>query len=317
MSKNNNKKIRFIPGFIANDFWRKVIALFFAILVWERVTAKLDVDQKFRGIPVTMTMPGYVLLENRPITVNLVLKGSQQQLNKLTPSDIKITVAVKKPKKDLNEIIIAQKDIIVPHGISVSAIEPNVIKVYLDEKMTKKVPVKLTYSGALLDGYELNPIHIIPQEVTVTGPKSIIDKPEYIKTYPIMLRKDFVEDFDCRTAIDTENKNIEVTPKEISARIEVYKKYDVRTFQNIKIKPFGYTPNGNKIKIMPLNATITVKGVKNAIEVMTRDAIRAFVDLSNIEKAGEYTLNLQCLIDNKDIKVKSIIPTTVNVIVAE
>jgi YbbR domain-containing protein len=315
MSKNTTSRLRILPGFIVNDFWRKIIALFFAILVWERVTAKLDESQKIRGIPVAISMPGYVLLDNKSVNVDIVLRGSQQQLNKITSNDIKVAVTVKKPKKGINKLNISEKDITLPHGVSIASIEPHTVDIILDEKMTKRVPVKLIYTGFLLDGYALNPIHIIPQEVTITGPKSLIDKPKYIKTKAIVLRKDFVEDFDCRVEVDTESKNISVTPKEVSARIEIYKEYDVRKFNNIKIKPFGYIPNITKIEIQPELAAITVSGLKNAIEIMTTDEIRPFIDISNIEKPGEYTLNVQCLLNNSAISVKEITPTTVNVIV--
>jgi YbbR domain-containing protein len=317
MSKNKKTKIRILPGFIVNDFWRKIIALFFAVLVWERVSARLDESQKIRGIPVVLSMPGYIPLDNKSVKVDIVLRGSQQQLNKITANDIKITLNVKKPKEGINKLIISQKDITVPHGVSIASIEPDEFEIILDEKMTKKVPVKLIYSGALLDGYALNPIHIIPQEVTITGPKSLIDKPEYIKSKPIVLKKDFVEDFDCRVRIDTENKNISVTPKEVSARIEIYKEYDVREFRNVKIKPFGYIPGIKKITIQPDVSTIIVSGLKNVIEVMTTDEIRPFIDISTIDKPGEYTLNVQCLLDNSALNVKEIFPTTVNVKVSE
>ncbi len=238
-------------------------------------------------------------------------------MNKITTNDIKITVTVKNPKEGLNKLIISKKNITVPNGVSISSIKPRDIDIYIDEKITKKVPVKLIYSGSLLEGYAINPLLIIPQEVTITGPKSIIKKMEYTKTDPIVLRKDFVEDFDCQTKIDTGNKNIEVNPKEISARIEVFKKFDIRKFKDIPIKPFGYIPHSNKIEIKPSNAVVTVKGLKNIIEVTTPEEIKVFIDLSNIEKPGEYTLNVKCLLDNKDLTVQEISPTTVNVLVTK
>lgn len=317
MSKNKKNKIQLIPGFISNDFWRKVIALFFAVLVWERVTAKLDVSQKMRSIPVSISMPGYVLLENRQVRVDVELKGSQQHLNRLTSRDIEINVTIDNPKKGLNKVIISKHNITVPKGISVASITPNDIDIYLDKKMMKKIPVKLIYSGSLLDGYAINPLLIIPQEVTVTGPESIVKAMKYIKTEPITLRKDFVEDFDCQSKLDLEERNISVNPKEISARIEVYQKFNIRKFQNVSIKPFGYLPDGSRFTIEPANAAVILKGLKNVVEVTTPDDFKVFVDLSNIDAPGEYTLNVQCLIDKKDLVVKKIIPSTVNVTVTK
>lgn len=317
MKKDKKNRITFIPGFIANDFWRKVIALFFAVLVWERVTAKLDVSQTMRSIPVTLSMPGYVLLENRQVRVDLELKGSQQHLNRITSKDIEINVNVDNPQKGLNKVIISKHNITVPKGISVESITPGDIEIYLDKKMMKKIPIKLIYSGSLLEGYAINPLLIIPQEVTVTGPESIVKTIKYIKTEPITLRKDFVEDFDCQAKLDLEERNISVNPKEISARIEVYQKFNTRRFQDVPIKPFGYMPDGTKFQIEPPNAAVVLKGLKNVIEVTTPDDFKVFVDLSNIDAPGEYTLNVQCLIDNKDLAVRKIIPATVNVTVTK
>ncbi len=317
MSKNKRNRIRIIPGIIANDFWRKIIALFFAILVWERVTARLDVPLKMHGIPVSISMPGYVLLENRQVKIDIGLNGSQQQFNKITTNDIKIAVTIQNPKEGLNKLTISQHNITVPKGVSISSINPKEIDIYIDEKITKKVPVKLIYSGSLLEGYAINPLLIIPQEVTITGPESIIGKMEYMKTDPIVLRKDFVEDFDCQSKIDTENKNIAVNPKEISARIEVFKEFEIRKFKNIPIKPLGYIQNSNKMQIKTNNALVIVEGLKNIIEVTTSDEIRVFIDLSNIEKPGEYTLNVQCLLENNNLSVKEISPKTVNVLITK
>ena len=150
-SKTKRKK-GLIPGFIAHDFWRKLIALFFAVLIWGRVAARLNEEQKIREIPVKITLPDqYVLLDNTFPSVDIVLKGSRQHLNRLTPDDIGIKHAIAHPKIGLNSFVIDPHDISIPKGITVKDIIPSPkIKVHIDLKLTKKVPVKLKYTGALL-----------------------------------------------------------------------------------------------------------------------------------------------------------------------
>jgi YbbR domain-containing protein len=317
MSENKKKRRNLIPGFIAHDFWRKLIALFFAILVWGRVAARLDDNQNIRAIPVVISMPGYVLLDDAPPKVSVILRGSKQRLNKISLNDIQIKVLLKNPKVDENKILITKKDISIPKGVSIEAIEPDYVEVHLDEKVTKKLPVELKSTGLLMEGYALNPIHLIPQEVTVSGPKRIVGKMMDIPTKPIVLGKEMVEDFDCRLEIDTKGKNISISPQTISARIEIYKKYDVREFKNIEIKPFGYLSGRKIVHIKPQQTTITVKGVKNAVETLTTDKIRPLVDLSGIDEPGDYTLNVQCWLNDKELSVKSIEPSTVNVTISE
>lgn len=314
MKENQKNRIRIIPRFISHDFWRKLLALAFAILVWERVSARLDDTQKIRGIPVKISMPEeYVLMDNAPNRIDIILKGPKQRLNKITPNDIQVTVDAKTPTIGENELIITTDNITLPKGVSVSSIEPDYFKVQIDEKKSKKVPVKLTFSGALMDGYDFNQLNLIPQDVTISGPRSIVDQITDIRTKNILLGKDYVDDFDCTVEVDNKFTNISVNPRFISARIEVYNKYDTRKLQNLPIKPFSYLPDGHKLEIKPATATVVVEGMKNAVETLTDDKIRPFIDLSEIDEPGDYTLNVQCWINDKDLSVKEILPITVNV----
>ena len=318
-SKTGKKKIRIIPGFIAHDFWRKLIALFFAVLVWDRVTTRIDDTQKLRGIPVQISMPeGFVMTDDKKPSIDVTLKGSKQRLNKLVPRDVEAGIYIKHPKIGNNTLYISKSDIRAPKGVSVAGIEPeDYITVHLDEKLTKQVPVKLKYSGSLLDGYALNASHIIPENVTVSGPKNLVEKISSVSTRNIVLTKENVDDFEYRAAIKNDNEKLSITPKDVLVGIEIYKKYISRTFKAIPIKPFGFIPNERHLIISPKLADITIEGEKNEVELVTPEQINPFIDLSSIDKPGEYTVNVQCWTTNSKLKVKETTPRTVNIVISE
>jgi YbbR domain-containing protein len=258
----------------------------------------------------------FVLVDNSPPKVDITLKGSKQRLNRITPSDIEVRIFISHPKTGPNIIHIAKNEIKVPKGISVESIEPNeYITIHLDEKEVKRVPVKLRYSGSLLDGYGYNLLHIIPGEVTVTGPKTIVDKIEYVNTKNIILTKENVDDFEDRVDIRNESDNISIIPKDVMVGIEIFQKDISRTFQGIRIQPFGYIPGTGTLKITPEYADITVNGEKQLVEVMTPDRLKPFIDLSAVDKPGNYTLNVQCWPDSNKLTVQEISPKTVNVVI--
>ena len=313
------KRIRLIPGFIAHDFWRKLIALFFAILVWDRVTTRIDDTQKLRGIPVHISMPeGFVIIDDALPKIDVTVKGSKRRLNRLTPGDIESKVYISHPHVGQNRIFIAKKNIKAPKGVSIAGIEPeNYITVNLDEKVTKQVPVKLKYSGSLLDGYALNTLHIIPETVTVYGPKSQVEKINSVNTRNIVLTKENVDDFEYQANIRNESKNISIIPKDVHVKIEIYRKYISRTFNSIEIKPFGYLPKGRHLVIQPDHADVTIEGEKNEVELVTPEQIKLCIDLSRIDKPGEYTVNVKCWMTNSKLSAKEIDPHTVNIIITE
>ena len=306
---------KFIPGFIANDFFRKLISLFLAVLVWERVASRLEDNQNIRAVPVRITVPeGYVVTSMAPSRVDLILKGSKQNLNRLTPADIDISLNIPYPHVGENQIEISRKTITVPHGIAVEAIEPgNMITLKVDERMIKQIKVEPRFTGSLLSGYEYNVLRTNPEFVTVSGPRTVVEKIIGIKTRRILLQKENVEDFECVASVKDEYKNVKITPEDISVKVEIFKKYSTRKYSGVTIKPYGFLPPGTDMNLSASEAAVIIVGEKKEIELLTKSEIHPFVDVSEIDAPGEYTLNLHCWVDKNGMTVKQIQPMTVNV----
>lgn len=315
MSNKNKTIFRFVPGFIRRDFARKTIALFFAVLIWARVSAQLEDKQVFRDLPVSISLPsGYILLNDSPITTDITLKGSKRRLLRLTPADLNITIKIKKTICGRNKITITKKDVELPPGIFVERIENRVVVLDLDKKAVMKVPIDdLDVTGALLSDYTYAVSTPIPATVRISGPESLINQIKRVKAAPIALSKENVEDFECELNIRVPD-GVKVSPKTVTANVDIYKKFDSRGFDDLPIKPFGFMPKTARIiKLDVTTAFAKVAGLKQAVELLTVDDLHPFVDISEIDKPGEYTLSVQCWSTNKDVWVKEIKPKTIQV----
>ena len=315
MSKNKSI-FRFVPGFIRRDFIRKIIALFFAVLIWARVSAQLGDKQIFRDLPVTISLPsGYILVNETPITTDLTLKSSKQQLLRLTPVDLNVSIKIKKPFTGKKKITITKKDITLPPGVFIERIERKVVILDLDKKVEKKVSVRLNITGALLDDYTFAVATMIPSEVRISGPESIINPIREIQAAPIALSKENVEDFECELKLRVTD-GVTASPKTVTAKVDIFKKFDSRAFDLLPIKPYGFMPkNSRSVELDLKTASVKVVGLKQAVELLTTDDLHSFVDISKIEKTGEYTLSVQCWVGVKNVSVKEIKPKTVQVII--
>ena len=307
------RKIKLLPDFIAHDFLRKFIALIFAILIWGRVSSKLDDEEKIRGIHVEIRMPQeFVLMEDTPFDIDVTLRGSKQKLNKITSEDLKVSVYIGDPVQGPNKIFVSKADISLPKGVTIVGIGyPKNRDVLIDRKMSKRVPVKLTLIGSLMEGYAFNIRELIPKKVTISGPRSIIEN-EFEARADLLLGRDNVEDFDTPLKIQRK-RYVTIMPNSVMARIEIFKKDRSREYQDVPIKPFGYYPSGEQIEIVPIKATVVVNGQRSTVETLTLDDIVVYCDMSKITKPGEYTLNTQCWIKKKGVNLLSIKPATVNV----
>jgi YbbR domain-containing protein len=243
------------------------------------------------------------------------LKASKQRLLRLTPADLNVSIKIEKPKCGKNKITITKKDIRLPPGVFVERIERKVVVLQIDRKVMKKVLVRLNTTGRLLDDYTYDVEATIPSSVRISGPESLVSHIEEVQAAPIALSKENVEDFECDLKIRVVD-GVTVTPKSVTATVDIYKKFDSRGFDALPIKPFGFMPNSTrKIELGVKTAFAQVAGLKQAVELLTADDLHPFVDISGIDKPGEYTLSLQCWSSVKDVQVKEINPKTIQVII--
>lgn len=317
MSKDD-KKLHLIPGFIRHDFLRKLIALIFAILVWQRVYSEIAVDYTLFDIPVNISLPAQLeRTDDQPLKVNLTVKASRRIINNPTlKADIKIDVKLTEDDIKGNPLTISHKinpkDISMPTGITLLQISPENINISVDRKISKTVPVEVTISGYLLDIYTYKQTSIIPRTVVITGPKSIIEQMKVVKTEPIILKPENVEDFETEVNLDSE-KNVAVNRKAVTVQIEIYKKFDVREFNDIPIKTFGAPATPGQAVLKPAKAFIIVDGAKKSVEIMQDKELHPFVDVTGLKVPGKYSLPVQCWVDDKDVKIKEIKPKQIDV----
>lgn len=319
MSKDKKKnKLKFIPGFIRHDFLRKLIALIFAILVWQRVDSEIAEPDTIRDVPVNISLPANLeRTSDKPINVKLEVKASRRILNNLSLKDININIKLDEPAFKKNPMVISHRidpvsDISLPSGITVKQVDPEIISISVDRKVSKTVPIKLDYSGYLLDGYSYRLMGLIPSSVIITGPQSIIRSMKDIKTQPIILKPENVEDFECEVDLVPKD-NITVSRKAVTAQIEIYKKYGIREFNDIPIKTYGSPASPGKAVLQPAKAFIIVNGVKKSVEIMQDKELHPFVDITGLKVPGTYSLAIKCWVDDKDVKIKAIKPKQVNV----
>ncbi|HRR06775.1 MAG TPA: hypothetical protein P5105_05780, partial [Victivallales bacterium] len=83
-----------IPGFIKTDFFRKLTALIFALLVWWKISMQIGTEEIIRNVPVKIVdnISTIALENNSPKTVNLVIKSVAYTRGSISPSDIKINI---------------------------------------------------------------------------------------------------------------------------------------------------------------------------------------------------------------------------------
>ncbi|HDH49781.1 MAG TPA: hypothetical protein ENH04_00070, partial [Nitrospirae bacterium] len=128
--------------FITTNPWLKLISLVLAIVLWLFVVSKgrtvviMDVPVGLRNMPA-----GLELVEG-PETISVYVEGRERLLKKLGKGDIRFVIDLNDVKEGDNLFSVSDADIELPKVFAVKKILPGTIKLTVEEKAVKNVPVR-------------------------------------------------------------------------------------------------------------------------------------------------------------------------------
>jgi len=168
---------------------RGLLSVAIAIGLWLYVVTVVapNTDKTYTNIPV-MTQ-GEVLLQDRQLMitemgtefVDLQLEGSRLDLNKLNSSNIIVTVdASKIYEAGTHNLLysIAYPGDVPSNAITVTNKNPSTVKVTVENRIGKEVPVEIDYVGNLPEDFVADTAVLDVEKVNISGPKSVIDQIE-------------------------------------------------------------------------------------------------------------------------------------------
>lgn len=212
------KLSRKIMDFFRREPLLKVISLLAAIVLWFFVVVKgqteitIDVPIELKYIP-----KGLGVESKSNNTIMVTVRGFEQIIKNLKPYDIKVSVDLSRAKRGINVIHLTPREVILPNSLTVTAINPNTIRIRLDEIMVKRIPIKAQISGFSANK-QVADIRIEPSMVEIEGFKSRIWDLRYIKTEPISL-EGVVEDTTFTVSLEPPAGEIRLNPETVKVKI--------------------------------------------------------------------------------------------------
>lgn len=166
----------------------KVVALAIGVLLW--VVVRLDV--KTTGQPTTPVLKNttisnvmvkaavdetrYSIVSIEPKEVTVVLKGKESAIRKITPANLQIKVDATNQGAGAFYLPVGPQEAL-PSGVT-AEIAPEKVRVVIEEKQTKEVPVIINVVGTPAEGYRAGQPIVNPNRVYVTVPASLKDTVE-------------------------------------------------------------------------------------------------------------------------------------------
>ena len=164
------------------------ISLVLAFALWLYVVTVVgpEYEETFRDIPVVYQ--GASVLESRNLmilgdethTVDLKLSGNRRDLNKLSSSNILVTLDLSKildPGKTAYRYDVSYPGNVADDSVTIQSQSPTGITLEIVRSKEKKIPVSVSFDeAAIAEGYGFLPVEQELTEIQISGPESVIDQ---------------------------------------------------------------------------------------------------------------------------------------------
>ena len=255
----------------------KIISLIIAILLWFLVVGEKKSEIAFmvpieiNGIPTEMEIVNEI-----PQYADVRITGSRT-IKGISPREIRVYANLTGDKKeeDVHLSPIIPKD----RNIKRVDINPDKIRIKLEQTDYKKVAVNTETEGVPAKGFLLKNYQITPKKIDIAGPKSKIKIIKSIRTTPIKLNGH-------NKSFSIEVKPILENPTRLAKNIPIIAEVNIEekiTTSNLINIPVVLSNPQKNIKLLQDKIDILVEGPINDIEKLKNQKIKATIENNNLQ----------------------------------
>jgi len=290
MSVDNNKS-GFLKPF-STDLLIKGISLFLALLLWYFVVGEDQVDMNIKVPIEIINLPSNLVISNQfKKDIEVTLRGPRSLISDLKKRNINIPVNLSNKKAGTIVVKNDPKYIPLPSGITILRLQPTNITLTLDERIQKLMVIEPVTHGEAAVGFSLKGIKIDPDHLVITGPKSVLDLDETLKTYII--------DLDGISKSTTLQVHLDLHPvlteligeTVVTAKIEVEENFVERIITDI---PVNVRDSEKHIVVQPSKITVKARIAENLLRDTPEPAMlfRAFVTVDKLQGESEVLVSV-------------------------
>jgi len=263
----------------------KVLAVVLAVFVWFLARKS--------GEPIQMSFYAPVVFKNvspefqvtsDPPQVNIVVRTNSR--DSFNPQEIQAVLDLDKAQEGTLSYVLTENHILSPVEVEITRIHPSQITVRIEELIEKSFSIKSRYHGTPKKGYLLGDIKIVPDTLTMRGPRSVLEKMDHISAHEIEL-EGLNESATMRVELDLPGGNVQIIHQNVdfyTAEVTIISLPIKKRLDNVAV----YLRNVDYVSVInPKTFNVFVEGPEYLIQELDRDAIFGEIDLSTYEP-GNY-----------------------------
>jgi YbbR domain-containing protein len=210
------------------DWSLKLLALAISLILWLAVTGQnKPVTLRVSGVQLSFLRPEKMEISNEPpSTVDVILTGSKDKLDRIGPRDLMATVDLSDQKagERVVKLTLDRVKVDLQEDIKIQGFHPAAISIRLEPIVEATVEVEVKFEGKLPEGFEVQSVSVNPVKVRLRGPADRISALRRVTTETVWLdgKK---ESFNLsHVGINISDPKIEILDPAVEIRVEIAEK---------------------------------------------------------------------------------------------
>lgn len=277
------------------DWPAKIVCLVLALLLFLFYRMS-TLDQRYFSVPLTVESNGnFAPASTYPKMVKIRLRGETNSIYPILESDV--TASVDLARFD------AEGEVRVPIRAHLSGtalgidplevtVDPPEIKLRLEHRVSKKVPINPDFRGFPETGFELTGYTVNPSTADISGPRSTVAKIATVTTDSVDLSGRSANFSGTALLLNT-NPLVELSGGErVEYNVAIEPTTYVRSFSDIPILLSGLDPRFEVVGELP-SGTLRLRGTNSELSAYVLPFDILSVNCVNVSEAGVYSLPIQ------------------------
>lgn len=302
---------------LTGNWGLKTVSLLLAVGLWYYAVGEEEVGVT-RRVPLEIKVqnPQISIMKVSTNVVQITLAAPRSLLSALASEKIHAVHVIKPDVKTAGDYTFRLEpgEIKLPSSqIRVLKIEPETVRVTLDEVITKKIKVNPQFLGEPAFGYKVTKeeIQLDPNAVLVEGPKGQLEKLEEADTEPIDL-VGRIRPFRRNVGLSLPENVKSLNEKLIDAYVPIHEEFAEKTFEKVPVKILESKDENNlSVEIEPPAVSFILKGSKRLLEKLTPETLLVYVDISG-RSEGEHEIPVSMVLP-EEVAPKDEAPLSVKV----
>jgi YbbR domain-containing protein len=225
---------------------------------------------------------GLMFQRNPPRELRVEIVGPLSRIRSISDESLAYGVDLSSIKPGPNRVEIDSELLKLPTELEITNISPRSFNVHIEELFVRALPVKLNIIGKPKEGYQVVSTKTMPENVSVTGPKSVITKlKEVTLDIPVSGREtSYFETIKPRLNLPDSD-----VLDSVSVELEVSSIRSTREFLGV---PVVARESAGKLSISPPVAKVVLEGMEKDLDNL-KGKLQVFISVEGL-KRGRYRL---------------------------